>query len=291
MDWRIIDTHCHLDIIQEQGQSIADSLEKAGSAGVEKLLQIGIDFDSSVRAKQIANGEYNFGEAENRETETGDDRKRDIVSSARPEIFYSIGCHPTETPEFSRASEIEDFILRNLDDPKLSAIGEIGIDLYHTADTKKQQEEILDRFLDLSDRVKLPVVIHSRDGFAETYERLKSFNTRCFGVIHCFTYDYPSAKKFVDLGYYISFSGIVTFKSAVDIQDAAKKLPLDSILIETDSPFLAPTPFRGKRNDSGNLPYILEKMFSLREEPNAKVAETLYFNSEKFLNRKAYYHA
>ncbi len=110
-------------------------------------------------------------------------------------------------------------------------------------------------------------------------------------MIHCFTYDYEAAKRFVDLGYYISFSGIVTFKSATDIQDAAKKIPLESILIETDAPFLSPMPHRGKRNDSSNLGYIKEKMFSLRTELNSTVAESIYNNSLKFINRKAYYHA
>ncbi|PJE02913.1 MAG: DNAase [Leptospira sp.] len=275
MTYRIIDTHCHLDIIQEQGQNIGISLEKAHNAGVEKILQIGIDLESSLRAQSISKEFQN--------------KKQDGYDI--PKVYYSIGCHPTETQEFPKAKEIETFILENVNDDNLSAIGEIGIDLYHTADSESKQIAILEQFLDLSERTKIPVVIHSREGFETTYEVLAKWKTRAHGVIHCFTYDYEKGKKFVDLGFYVSFSGILAFNSARDIQDAAKKLPLDAMLIETDAPFLAPPPHRGKRNDSGNMPIILDKMFSLRSELNSKVEEQLFYNSEKFLNRKAYYHA
>lgn len=269
MGFSMIDTHCHLDIIQEQGQEIPVSLEKSRISGVDHLVQIGIDLPSSKEAVRISK-EY---------------------STPALKIHYSIGCHPTETHEFPNADQILDLATSQLQDPNFSAIGEIGMDLYHSVDSRMAQNEILRRFLDFSKNHSLPVVIHSRDAFDDTYEALKEFKGNSFGVIHCFTYDYESAKKFVDLGYYISFSGILTFKSAVEIQEAAKKIPLDSILIETDAPFLAPMPHRGKRNDSSNLSYILEKMFSLRSEPNVKVSESIYQNSLKFINRKAYYHA
>jgi TatD DNase family protein len=275
MKSRIIDTHCHLDIIQEQGQEISVSLEKAKKAGVEKILQIGIDLKSSELGKKISM----------------DFQVKDPNFSAFPKVYYTIGCHPTETQEFPKSEEIQAMVLENREDPNLSAIGEIGIDLYHTADTEKQQIEILESFLELSEKTKIPVVIHSREAFQSTFDVLSKWKTRTTGVIHCFTYNYAMGKKFVDLGFYISFSGILAFKTAYDIQEAAQKLPLDAILIETDAPFLAPPPFRGKRNDSGNMPIILDKMFTLRSESTSKVEEQIYINSEKFLNRKAYYHA
>lgn len=265
----MIDTHCHLDIIQEQGQEIPISLEKTRKSGVDHLVQIGIDLPSSKRAIQIS----------------------ETYSSPELKIHYSIGCHPTETHEFPNSDEILELAKSKLEDLNFSAIGEIGMDLYHSKDSRREQNEILRKFLEFSAEHKLPVVIHSRDAFDDTYEALKEYKTKSFGVIHCFTYDYEAAKRFVDLGYYISFSGIVTFKSATDIQDAAKKIPLESILIETDAPFLSPMPHRGKRNDSSNLGYIKEKMFSLRTELNSTVAESIYNNSLKFINRKAYYHA
>lgn len=275
MEHKIIDTHCHLDIIQEKGQPVQESLLKAKNSGVERILQIGIDLESSLRAKNISH-------SASEELDKGHNI---------PQVNYTIGCHPTETHEFPKADEIESLIRENLSDPNLSAIGEIGIDLYHTADSKNYQIEILEKFLDLAEETDLPVVIHSRDGMEETYEVLKKWKTRVKGVIHCFTYDYAAGKKFVDLGYFVSFSGVVTFKNAHDLHDAARKLPLDAMLIETDAPFLAPTPHRGKRNEPAFMPMILEKMFSLREEPNQNIADLLYNNSEKFLNRKAYYDA
>lgn len=271
----MIDSHCHLDIIQEHGQDIITSLKKSSNAGVEKILQIGIDRDSSLKAKEIAHTDFTQNNPE----------------LGNMEIHYTIGCHPTETQEFPKADEIISLIEENLNDPKLTAIGEIGIDLYHTAESKNYQIETLEKFMDLAERTQLPIVVHSRDGMEETYDVLKKWKTKVKGVIHCFTYDYNAGKKFVDLGYFVSFSGVVVFKNAHDIHSAAKKLPLDAILIETDSPFLSPPPHRGKRNDPSHLPFILEKMFSLREEPNKIMEETIYSNTEKFLKRKAYYDA
>ncbi|MDV6237811.1 TatD family hydrolase [Leptospira ellisii] len=264
----IADTHCHLDIIQSQGLDIADSLKNAVESGVKKIVQIGIDLESSLRARSIAHD----------------------YSDDSLEIRYSIGCHPTETHEFPNKDEILKLVYQSLDDSKLSAIGEIGLDYYHTADTKKQQEEILESFLECSAETKLPVVIHSRDAKEDTISILRNFRDRAFGVIHCFTYDYPTAKALVDIGYYISFSGIVAFKNATDIQEAAQKLPLESMLIETDAPFLAPPPFRGKRNEPSYMKFILDKMFSLRQESNSEVERRLFENSIKFMNRKAYHH-
>jgi TatD DNase family protein len=267
MAYSLIDTHCHLDIIQEQGQEIPVSLEISKAVGVKKIVQIGIDLPSSFRAKQIS----------------------EDFSTEELKIHYTVGCHPTETHEFPKAKEILSLAAECLEDPSFTGIGEIGMDLYHNADKKSEQREILSQFLAFSAQEHLPVVIHSRDAFQDTYEGLQEFKGKAFGVIHCFTYDYEIGKKFVDLGFYISFSGILAFKNATDIHNAAKKLPLESILIETDAPFLAPPPHRGKRNDSSNMPYILERMFTLREETNSKIEETLFLNSEKFLNRKAYY--
>lgn len=263
----LIDTHCHLDIIQEQGLAIGEAVSLAKDAGLRKIVQIGIDLPSSEKAVQIA----------------------DSYSSDSLEIVYTIGCHPTETHEFPKADEILQLAKTRLSDPRFVGIGEIGMDLYHNADQKQAQRDVLSKFLDFSSECKLPVVIHSRDAFQDTWEGLQEYKGKAFGVIHCFTYDYEAAKRFIDLGYYISFSGILAFKNAIEIQEAAKQIPLECILIETDAPFLAPPPFRGKRNDSSKLPHILEKMFSLRSESNEVIESKLLQNSEKFIARKAYY--
>ena len=264
MSQDLIDTHCHLDIIEEQGQNIKVSLEKSVTAGVKKLVQIGVDHKSSVFAKEISR---KFG-------------------SDKLDIYYTIGCHPAYKEGFSERDEIISLIDSNQSDPKLVGIGEVGLDYYHGKESILAQQEILSTLLGEAKERKMPVIIHSRDAAADTYQAIKSYNGGISGVIHCFTYDYEYGKKFADLGFFISFSGIVAFKNATDIHDAAKKLPLDSILIETDAPFLAPPPFRGKRNDPSNLVYILEKIFSLRDESNSTIETAIFENSMKFITRK-----
>ncbi|MEM7179403.1 MAG: TatD family hydrolase [Spirochaetota bacterium] len=260
---RLIDTHCHLDLIAQQGLAITDSLQKAQEIGVDKILQIGINYQSSIDAQKIV---------------------KDYDGSI--ELKYSIGCHPADTIGSEEIADIQNLIVSNAQDPKLVGIGEIGLDYFHK-DNTKEQINIFSEFLDLAAQEKLPVIIHSRDAAEDTYEILKSYKNKVSGVIHCFTYNAYFAQKFVELGFYISFSGIVAFKNAKDIHQAARSIPLGNILIETDSPYLSPPPNRGKRNDSSNLIHILERIKTLRDEAADKVEESIYLNSNNFLNRKA----
>ena len=262
--YSIVDTHCHLDIVENQGLSITDSVKNAAESGVTDIIQIGIDFQSSQKAQEISQ----------------------TFSDNRMTIHYTQGLHPTDIQTAADFTELEALIRKNHNDPLLVGIGEIGLDLYHDTSRLALQEETLNRFLQLASELSLPVVIHSRDAAEETYRALHNFKDQVFGVIHCFTYDYEYAKRFVDLGYYISFSGIVAFKNAREIQEAAAKLPLGSILIETDAPFLAPPPNRGKRNEPSNMLHILEKLISLREEDESHVERQIYQNSQNFIRRK-----
>ncbi len=264
MNYSLIDTHCHLDIIEAQGQDISVSLEKSHAAGVKKIVQIGINFDRSLAAKRIA-----------------------VETKAEIDISYTIGCHPADNIESPEVEEISNMIESCKDEKKFVGIGEIGLDYYHKKETKESQFKTFHHFMEMSVKHALPVVIHSRDAAEDTYQVLKDYKGKGFGVIHCFAYNAEYALKFVELGYYISFSGVVVFKNAQDIQEAARQIPLENVLIETDAPFLAPPPHRGKRNDSSNLPFILEKMFSLRGETNHKVEQAIYENSLKFIHRKA----
>ena len=244
-----------------------DILKMSGDAGVSDIVQIGIDLETSINSREIS-------------------RK---FSTESLKIHYSMGLHPTDIRSEEDFAPIEKLLRENVNDPALVAIGEIGIDLYHDRDTFPLQEKLLRQLMELAAELKLPVIIHSRDASEETWRILNDYKGRVTGVIHCYTYDYEYAKRFIDLGYYISFSGILVFKNAHDIHETAGKIPLETILIETDAPFLAPPPHRGKRNDPSNLPFILEKLFSLREEEKNTVERTIYKNSKKFLNRKAYY--
>lgn len=264
MNYSLIDTHCHLDLIETQGQDITTSLEKSKVAGVKKIVQIGINLERSKIARQIAN-----------ETQT------DI------ELSYTIGCHPADNIDSPEIEDISKMIEDKLEEKNFVGIGEIGLDYFHKTETKDSQIKTFHHFMEISVKHALPVIIHSRDAAEDTYQILKKYKGKAFGVIHCFTYNTEFALKYAELGYYISFSGILAFKNATDIQEAARQVPLESILIETDAPYLSPPPHRGKRNDSSNMPFILEKMFALRNEANHKVEEKLYENSLKFIQRKA----
>jgi TatD DNase family protein len=263
MSYSLIDTHCHLDIIEKEGLPISQTLDLSYERGVKEILQIGIDLASSKVAKEISETNHNI------------------------QIHFTAGSHPADEISAGENDSIERVVRENVSNPNFTGIGEIGLDFYHRKDTIPAQEEVFRRFLSLAAETNCPVIIHSRDAKEETYQILKDFKNKVFGVLHCFTYDLEYAMKFIELGYYISFSGIVVFKNAKDLQEAASKIPLSHLLIETDAPFLSPPPNRGKRNDPTNLPFILEKIFELREEKKSQIEETVFLNSQNFIQRKA----
>jgi TatD DNase family protein len=259
----MIDTHCHLDIIEEQGLDIQSSLAKSLEAGVTNIVQIGINYENSLNAKKIAH-----------------------ESKTEIQLNYTIGCHPADDIQEKEINQIKELIETSYPDNKFLGIGEIGLDYYHNKENIEFQKKTFREFVELSIHKNLPIVIHSRDAAEDTFKILSEYKNKAFGVLHCFTYDAEYAKKFSDLGYYISFSGVVVFKNAKDVQEAAREIKLKNILIETDAPFLSPPPFRGQRNDSSNLKYILEKIFSLRTEANSEVQEIIYNNSINFISKK-----
>ncbi|MDX1957782.1 MAG: TatD family hydrolase [Leptospiraceae bacterium] len=262
MNYSVVDTHCHLDIIEMQGLTIPESLENAYDSGVKKIIQIGIDEERNKIAKEISKLE------------------------SKIDLFYTAGCHPADSIPTDSQDRIQSFIQDNSNDPKFIGIGEIGLDYYHDKDNHQFQKETFRRFLEIASELNYPVIIHSRDAAEDTYQILKEFKEKVFGVIHCFTYDSEYAKKFYDIGYYISFSGVVAFKNATSIQEAVVSLPLDGILVETDAPFLSPPPHRGKRNEPAYVSYVLKKVLELRTESRDKVSETIFANSLKLINRE-----
>ena len=263
MSYSLIDTHCHLDIIEKEGLPISDTIKFSIDSGVREILQIGIDYNSSMMAKSISE-KYN-----------------------EIRINFTAGSHPADEISEEENNNIESVVRSNVSNNKFTGIGEIGLDYYHRKGTEKVQEEVFRRFLNLAEETGCPVIIHSRDASEDTYRILKEYSGKVFGVLHCYTYDLDYALKFIQLGYYISFSGIVAFKNAKDLQITASQIPLRNLLIETDAPFLSPPPNRGKRNDPTNLKYILEKIFELRKEKKIDIEDTIFENSKNFINRKA----
>ena len=178
---------------------------------------------------------------------------------------------------------VQDLVKHVNNNPEVIAIGETGLDYFHGDKSDRQnQKHRFDTHIQASIETKKPLIIHSRDAKEDTLSFLsKSSSQGSNGVFHCFTGDYEMAKAGIDLGFYISFTGIITFKNAIDLQEIVKKLPLDAILIETDSPYLAPVPYRGKPNYPGYVKEVALKVAELKGISYEKVAEQ---TTQNFLN-------
>ena len=200
------------------------------------------------------------------------------LSEQYDQLYSTIGWHPTEAGSYSQ--EIEDMIVSQLDNPKVVALGEIGLDYYWMEDPKEVQIEVFKRQIGLSKKYNLPFVVHTRDALEDTYDVIKEVGVGPRGgIMHSYSGSLEMAQKFVDLGMMISFSGVVTFKKALDVQEAAQKLPLDRILVETDAPYLAPVPKRGRENRTGYTRYVVDKIAELRGLTSEEVARATYDNA------------
>ena len=179
-----------------------------------------------------------------------------------PFLYGSVGVHPDEVGDlneenFARMSELADR-------KKIVAIGEIGLDYYWDKEGHDLQKYWFIRQLELAGEKKLPVMIHSREAAADTMEIMKKYGKDLNGVIHCYSYSPEMAQEYVKMGYFIGVGGVVTFKNAKKLKETVKEIPLESIVLETDCPYLAPEPFRGKRNCSLYISYVAEKIAELK---------------------------
>jgi len=237
----LVDSHCHLDHLEI---STEEALHAAQESHVKHVLSVGLDPEQSKKVIEIA------------KTHPG------IVSA-------SIGIHPTEKVERELSA---DELIKLSDHPSVVAIGETGLDFYRDFD-QSLQEERFKRHIYAARETQKPLIIHSRQARAETINLLKQEKAyEVGGVMHCFTETWEMAQEAIDLGFYISFSGIITFKNAIELQELVKKVPLDKMLIETDAPYLAPHPYRGKANMPAYVKYVAEKVAELKQESFENVA-------------------
>lgn len=228
------DTHAHLTYLEAYQANKSALLDNLKQMQVSRVMAICCNFDEIDDIKQwvaLSNDDVNIG--------------------------MSIGLHPCQDKQLLKSVTIDDFI--HLDHDKVWAVGETGLD-YHWDTTKKtEQKHSFATHIHASQILKKPVIVHTRSAYHDTLALLKA--EKCeHGIIHCFTEDYQFAKTALDMGLYISFSGIVSFKKSTELQEVAKKLPLDRILIETDSPYLAPIPKRGKDNEPSYVPYVAKAL-------------------------------
>lgn len=283
---QLVDSHAHLDFVDD----LDNALERTKAAGVGKIITIGTSVESSKRAIEIAE-KYS-------DDPTSSSRTR--LRGAGLQIFATCGLHPKDAKTELAKHSIDDLVgqLRSIAESsdKVVAIGECGLDYYlGTRDQglgisekdKKFQRELFEAQIKLATDLDLPIVIHCRNGWGEIFDlilKIKDQKSKIRGVFHCWTGDWDAAKKALDLGFfYISFSGIVTFGNAREIQEVAKKAPIDRILVETDSPFLAPDPHRGKTNEPENVKIVVQFVANLRNLPFDKIAEATTRNAESIL--------
>jgi TatD DNase family protein len=212
-------------------------IERALSANVRHIITVGIDILSSLYALKL--------------------------TKTYPFVFASIGIHP-HNADHANNNDLEQIALIAKQE-KIVAIGETGLDFYRNRSPIEKQKKLFEQQLEIAISLDLPVVIHDRQAHTETLKILSSFKkNRLTGMIHCFSGDYNLAETFINMGYYISIPGTVTFNNARQIQDVVRRVPLDRLLLETDAPFLTPTPYRGKRNEPSYIYYTAQKVAKLR---------------------------
>jgi len=243
----IIDSHCHLDF-----PTIYD------------------DLDNVINRALINNVKYMLTICTTPESF----KKIEIIINKYPNIFGTFGIHPHETSKNLQVNSkiIHDKVKKN---NKVIGIGETGLDFFYKHSDKKIQKKSFNEHIEAAVDLKIPLIVHTRNAETETYEILKdaSLNSNLKVLIHCFTGSMDFAKKLVDINCYISISGIVTFKNSLNLVDTVTNIPINNLLVETDSPYLAPIPFRGKNNEPSYITHTIEKLSSIKNLSKSTVIE------------------
>ncbi|MCI8726072.1 MAG: TatD family hydrolase [Hungatella sp.] len=232
----IFDTHAHYDdeAFEQDRKELLSGLQ---DAGIEAVVNISANIQGVKHTLELIN-QYPF-------------------------IYGAVGVHPSETGELNHT--LLNWLEEMARKPKVVAIGEIGLDYHWEEPEKEVQKHWFIRQLDLARRVKLPVVIHSRDAAKDTLDIMKEGKAEeTGGVIHCFSYGTDMAREYLNMGFYLGIGGVVTFANAKKLKEVVKYMPMDRLVLETDCPYLSPVPNRGKRNSSLNLPYVVEAVSQLK---------------------------
>ena len=255
------DTHAHYD--DEKFNDDRDEvIMRAYNMGVENILNVGINLDTSKKSIELA-------------------RKYDFV-------YAAVGVYPHEIENLEQdyIKRLEDLINQNRD--RVVAIGEIGLDYYYDFAPKDLQQKVFVDQINLAKKVGLPVAIHDRDAHGDTLDIIKQHGvSEVGGILHCFSGSQEMANEVLKQGLYIAIGGVVTFKNAKKIVDVIKNVPMDRLLIETDLPYLTPEPFRGKRNESAYLKYVVEKIAKIKDLPEQEIANITTNNAKRLFGIKS----
>ncbi len=240
----LIDTHAHLDFPQFS-ENVPYFLQRAHQVGVHRIITIGTDLSSSAKSIQLA--------------------------EVHEEIHATVGVHPHDA--LSMDSSTLDHMKALSGKPKVVALGEMGLDFFRDRRPRPVQKECFKAQLEVASAVQLPVVFHIRDAFQEFFDVIASQGKSLKGgVLHCFSGDWPVARRCLDLGFYLSVPGVVTYPKAHDLQEVVRKAPLDRLLLETDAPYLTPVPHRGKVNEPSYVHHTAQKVAQLRKVSLEEVA-------------------
>lgn len=248
----IFNTHTHLNS-KELYEIHEELIKNAEECNVKKLVIVGFDLESSKKAIEIAEKHEN--------------------------IYASVGICPTEIRSDS-IIEYDEYE-KLLNNEKVVAIGEVGLDYYYDTTDKEKQTECFVKFIELANKYNLPIIIHSRDSLLDTLNILKENEVKKKGIMHCYSGSAEAAMSFVKLGYYISLAGPVTFKNARVPKEVAEKVSLNNLLVETDDPYLTPHPYRGKRNEPKNVTLVVDEIAKIKNIPYEEVATVTYNNALK----------
>lgn len=247
-----IDTHCH--VFSEYYDNIDEVVNQCKKNNVNRIIVNGCDINSNKEVLELVN-------------------KYDV-------IYGAIGFHPTELDDFK--DEYFEFLENNISNPKIVAIGEIGLDYYYDNTDKDKQKEIFKRQLDIANKYNKPIIVHSRNSIQDTYNILKEYNL--FGSIHCFSGSVEMAREFIKIGYKLGIGGIITYKNAKNIREVVKNIDLSHILLETDSPYLTPVPYRGKSNSPEYIPLIANTIANIKNISINDVSEVTTASAEEIFD-------
>lgn len=248
----LYDSHAHLDD-ERFDQDREEIIKSLKANGISLVINPGADMKSSRKALGLA----------------------DLY----PNVYAAVGIHPQEASNYD--SEDLEIIRKWSENPKVVAIGEIGLDYYYGKNNKEEQIKLFREQIKLASEMSLPVIIHMRDATEDTYNILKEYEGKVRGVMHCYSGSLEMAELFMELGYYISLAGVVTFKNAKTAKEVAKNIPLERLLIETDSPYLTPEPNRGKRNEPRYVKHVADKICELRGISLVEFSEITRKNTEE----------
>lgn len=257
--YTIIDTHAHYDS-SEFNEDRAEVLNQINENGVKAILNCASSYKSIGETNSLTK-EYGF-------------------------VYGALGIHPENADEYNDEVKNEIITYVNGNKDKILAIGEIGLDYYWEENPPRNiQKETFRKQMQLAKELDLPVIIHDREAHGDTLEILKEFEG-VRGIVHCFSGSVEMAKECIKLGYYIGITGVVTFKNARKVVEVVQAVPLEKLLVETDAPYMAPTPYRGKRNKSDYIEHIIEQIAHIKGVESLKVNLTLNSNFENLINRK-----